>query len=130
MLVAAGRGYVAYFAQYRTQRKKFIPARLAAQRRNPEHPSEYGSHARNVLAGNPLQFQVAANFAVRVKKIVQRFDARAESRFACAAAPRQNSCESEEMVLHRPAFGAPGIRDTTDRASDRACSDERSPAQA
>jgi hypothetical protein len=129
-LVAAGRRDVALLAHQRAQRKKFIPARLAAQRGNPEHPPEYRGHSRNVLARNPLQFQVPASPAVRIKKIVQRLDPCAKSRFAPAAAPRQNSRQPKEMVLHRPTFGSPGIRDMTDRARDRAGSDGRSPPQA
>jgi hypothetical protein len=86
-----------------------MAAWLAAQRLNPEHASEDRSHARNVLAGNALQFLVTANAAVRVEKIVQRLDTRTEALFTYAAAPRQNSRKTIEVVPYRPALRAPNI---------------------
>lgn len=64
---------------HRAYRKKFMPARIAAQRGKPEYPPQYGHGALHMFRRNLLQTQVAANPATRVAHIAQRHDPRMEA---------------------------------------------------
>jgi len=97
--------------------KKFVAARFAAQRGKPEDSTEKCGHAGNVVGGDALQFQVAANSAVRIQKCTERHQARVKSRRTSFAAPWQYSRNAEEVVHQRPAAGTPGIRTMTERTA-------------
>jgi hypothetical protein len=107
-----------------------MPARVTAQRREPQDATEKSGDAGNVFGRDAVQFQVAANSAMRVQKCAKRHQPRVESRRARFAAPRQNSRNAEEIVHQRPALGAPGIRTMTKRTACRAGFDLCSPRKA
>jgi len=85
---------------------------------------------RHALGGDSLQFEVAANRAVGVEQMTKWHGARVKTRFAGFASPRQDARETQEMVVHRSAFGTPTVRSMTNRAAYRPGSDLFSPARA
>lgn len=129
-LLAWRGGCGPFFLAQRPYGKKLMTAGFAAQRGEPEKAPEVRGDAGNVFCGDALQFQVAANSAMRVQKRAKRHQARVKSRHAGFAAPRQDASETEEIVHRRPAPGTPGIRTMTNRAACRAGSDRFSPRKA
>jgi hypothetical protein len=126
-----GRGCCAlFFLAQGAHRKKLVAAGGASQCREPESAAEKCDHAWNVLGGDALQFQVAANSAMRVQECAKRHQPRVESRRAGFAAPRQYTCNGKEVIRYRPASGSSGIRTVTNRAACRAGSDRYSPHKA
>ena len=83
------------FSSQRAHRKKLMPAGFAAQRRQPQYPSKQRRPARHVLAGDALQFVIAANPAMRIQKAAKRHGARPKSYPATLAAPWQVAHESK-----------------------------------
>lgn len=72
-----------------------MPARFASQRRDPQRPPKHRHHPRYVLRGDSLQFQIAANPAMRIKVIAHRYGARVKPRFAPSAPPWQDARKSK-----------------------------------
>jgi hypothetical protein len=117
------------FPLQRAHGKKPMAAGFAAQRGESEDSPENRGHARHARGGNALQFQVAANPAMRVQQRAKRQQAGAKSRRARPAAPRQDPRDAEEMVLHRAPFGTPAVRAVTNRAAYRAGADRLPPRE-
>ena len=109
--------------------KKLVPARLAAQRRKPEDPSENRSCARHALGSDALQFEVAANPAMREQECTKWHQAGVKSHLAGRAAPRQDPRETKEVVQRRPAFGTPVLRTLANGTAYQAGADRFSPQQ-
>jgi hypothetical protein len=61
-----------FFAPQGTHRKKLMPARFTAQRWNTQQPSEESHHAWHMLRRNALQFEIAADPAMRVNNVAER----------------------------------------------------------
>ena len=112
-----------FFAAQRAHRKKFMPARFTAHRRKTQQSSEESHHPRHVLRRNALQFEIAADPAMRVNNVTQRGRPRAKSSFAIFAAPGQNARRTQQIVPHRPAPGAPYSRSMTTWADQSGCGD-------
>lgn len=82
----------------RPYREEFVPAGHATIRRYSEEPPDDGCLARDMLSGDALQFQVAANSTVGIQQIPKGSAAFAKSRLARIATPRQNAADAEEIV--------------------------------
>ncbi len=117
-------------APQRSYGKKLVPAGFAAQRGDSQKASDDGCRAGDALCRDALQFQVAADSAVRIQESAKRHQARVKSRLAGFAAPRQDATETEEIVQHRAASGTPAIRTVANRTARRAGSDWLSPRTA
>lgn len=90
-----------------------MPARFASQSRNSQHPPKHRHHPLHVLRGDSLQFQIAANLAMRMKVMAHRHGWCVKPRFAPSAPPRQDARKSKKMIQRRPAFRPPRLRPTT-----------------
>jgi hypothetical protein len=56
---------------HRTYGKKFVTAGITPQRRHTEHSPKNGRRTRHMLRGDVLQFEVAANPAVRINDVAK-----------------------------------------------------------
>jgi hypothetical protein len=86
---------------HRQDREVFVPAGFAAQRRHAEQPPDHAQSAMHVLRRDALQFEVAANRAVCVKRVAQRHQPRMKSRVAGPAAPRVVTKSAQRVVCNR-----------------------------
>jgi len=61
-----------FFAAQRAHGKKFIAAWFATQRGKSQQPPKERHHARHELRRNALQFEIAANPAMRINNVAER----------------------------------------------------------
>jgi hypothetical protein len=71
-LLSLGRGSYRLLPTQWTHGKKFMSARFTAQRWNTQQPSEESYDPRHVLRRNALQFEIAADPAMRIYNVAQR----------------------------------------------------------
>src|SRR5450432_3138481 len=91
------------FLYDRSYRKKFMPARIATQRGNPQYPTQHRQGALHMFRRNLLQAQVAANPAARIAHIAQRHRAGMEAPGASLAPERSHSTERQNIIPRRTA---------------------------
>jgi len=119
--------FFAAFSPQRSDGKKFVPARYAAECRNSQDAPDNRCLARDVLWRDALQLQIPADSAVRKQQDPKRRAARPKSCFAGAAAPRQNSSDAEQIFHDGAAAGAPDFRTVAGWTNEVSGLDLRSP---
>ena len=102
--------------QRRPHGKKIVPARLAAQRRHSQDSPDRSGHSLHSLRSHPLQFEIAAQAAVRIHPVPHRHCARSEPRLATSAAPRQQSAKTKQIVCQISPLRSPYPHRSANRA--------------
>jgi hypothetical protein len=95
------------------QREKFMTARRASPRREPQPASYDGCHSRNLLRRNSLQFQIPANAASRIEKMPKRYRSRVKARLTGRATPWKDTHSAEQILGNGPPPRSPASRGLT-----------------
>jgi hypothetical protein len=100
-LFSIGRGELAEFVRpvlLPPHGKILVAARFAAVGRNAKEPPQKRKRSRNVIGGDALQVQIAANGTVGAERLAERHEPRVESCLALPATPRKDTEETEHVV--------------------------------
>src|SRR5208283_3644415 len=100
---SADRLFLWLYLTYGENREVFVPAGFATQRRHTEQPPDSAQRAMHMLRRDALQFEVAADRAVCVKRVAQRHQSRMEPRVAGPAPPRIDTQNAQRIVCNRLA---------------------------
>ena len=97
----------------RAETEEFVPAGVAAERREPQETSGEGKETGDVFRGDALEIGVAAIAAVGVERKTERDRAGVKALFALFTAPRENIENADEVVGQGASFGAADFRSVT-----------------
>ena len=96
-----------------------MPARIAAQRRQSQHPRQNRQRPGNIVRRNLLQFQVAANSTPRVTHVTQRHCPGVESFLTLYATPRNHPRDGQKIIDRQTAARAAAAARMANRANHR-----------
>ena len=87
-------------------REIFVPARVAAERRDAQIPPEKSEDGVHVFRRDALQSKIAANRAMGVERIAQRHQPGVEPRSTALATPRIDTNGAQNVIGSRLAARA------------------------